>query len=429
MFNGEISGMRALYRWAFAFSAFIGIALTLIAIRFIEFMPELTTIESKIFLFTGMFSHFSILALAGFFILLCPLLIFTKLNIKIGKPVQTFGIVVAAAGLLLLIADTFVYAQYRFHISGFVFEMLIQGGNDIIELSWVTWLVTALVLVGSLVATFYMSKYATQLAHSIKWKKIKRWYIAALVATFLTSNSIHLFADATYNSSVTTLVRHVPMFAPLTGKKALLNSGLIDASELKERAQKLSIQTDGGLDYPKAEIVSEKSDMNILLIIVDSLRYDMLNNDVMPLVNQFSQGQNVQLYQDHFSGGNSTRTGIFNMFYGLPGTYWNAFSTTQTEPVLMSTMLKHNYEMQILASAPLTKPAFDRTVFANVKNLKTRRDEDNPWLRDRGITDDWLAFIENRDSQAENPFFGVLFYDAVHGYAVSDKHPRPFQPS
>ncbi|MDC2890467.1 hypothetical protein [Psychrosphaera algicola] len=53
----------------------------------------------------------------------------------------------------------------------------------------------------------------------------------------------------------------------------------------------------------------------------------MLNDTNMPSVMTLNNGPNTLGFEQHISGGNSTRTGIFNLFYGLLGTYWNAFSS------------------------------------------------------------------------------------------------------
>jgi len=40
---------------------------------------------------------------------------------------------------LLLLLDTFVYAQYRFHLSGFILDLLLNAGGDVFSFSWVVW--------------------------------------------------------------------------------------------------------------------------------------------------------------------------------------------------------------------------------------------------------------------------------------------------
>ena len=84
------------------------------------------------------------------------------------------------------------------------------------------------------------------------------------------------------------------------------------------------------------------------------------------------------------------------------------------------------YQPQILSSATLVSPAFDRTVFAGVPDIRLRTPGKSMADKDRQITDDWLAFTAARDDAA-GPFFGFIFYSAVHAYGPPDDYPR-FEP-
>ncbi|MDO6721027.1 DUF3413 domain-containing protein [Psychrosphaera sp. 1_MG-2023] len=424
---------RAVFlKWTLAFSIFISVILCVISLRFFEFMPEISSAKAALFISTGLFSHYVLICLLVYLSLW--LVSFPLKFVPHGfKVLKVITLILAAAGCFLLVADTFVYTQYRFHISGFVVDMLLQGGSAIIDLSWFTWLITGLVGVICLVGIVALSRWANLVSQSGQWLRIKRIYLSAFFVSFFVSNGIHLFADATYDQSVTALVRHIPMFSPLTGKSTLLNSGLIDAESIRAERQNLSIKTSSELNYPKQPIVTTDNDesLNVLMIIVDSLRYDMLNDTNMPSVMTLNNGPNTLGFEQHISGGNSTRTGIFNLFYGLPGTYWNAFSSNQVSPVLMDTFLEHNYQPKIFAAAPLTKPAFDRTVFSKVTDLTLKTPGDSPWQRDENITEYWLDFVEQRaaDPSNQTPFFGMLFYDGVHGFSVPENAESRFEPS
>lgn len=424
---------RAVFlKWTLAFSIFFSVILCLISLRFFEFMPEIVGAKAAMFITTGLFSHYVLICLLTYLTLW---LVSIPLNYMPDglKVLKIITLVLASTGCFLLVADTFVYAQYRFHISGFVVDMLLQGGSAIIDLSWFTWLITVLVGVICLVGIVALSRWATLVSQSGQWLRLKRIYLSTFFVSLFVSNGIHLFADATYDQSITTLVRHIPLFAPLTGRTALLNSGLVDAESIRAERQNLSVKSSSELNYPKQPIVStsDKAPLNVLMIIVDSLRHDMLTTTNMPSVMALNNGKNTQQFEQHISGGNSTRTGIFNLFYGLPGTYWKAFASNQVSPVLMDTFLKHNYEPKIFAAAPLTKPAFDRTVFSKVTDLTLKTPGASPWQRDKNITQYWLDFIDQKveNKTSQKPFFGLLFYDGVHGFSVPENAEQKFKPS
>ncbi|SUB70392.1 Phosphoglycerol transferase and related proteins, alkaline phosphatase superfamily [Pluralibacter gergoviae] len=94
---------------------------------------------------------------------------------------------------------------------------------------------------------------------------------------------------------------------------------------------------------------------------------------------------------------------------------------------MMQLLADNRYQFAILGSAALDHPPFDRTVFSGIENLRVTTPGKDQATRDRRITDDFKQFLDSRD--AGRPFFGFLFYDAVHGY---DLHPdtmqTPFRP-
>ena len=422
---------KQLLRWGLWFSAFTGIILSLVATRFIEYMPEVEGFKAAVFLVTGLFSHFSLITLLAYLLLIMPIAIVLPMT---GLVLRHVLVIAATLGTFLLIGDTLVYAQYRFHITGFIFDMLIQAGDDVIAVSWFTWLITLSTLPGTYAVFWLLNAKLWKHIEHPKWAPLKWVYLAVFFVSLLGSNAIHLVSDAQYDQRITSLVRHIPLFSPATAKEALLSGGWIDAQSIRANSQQFNHTSGSVVNYPKTEMqtsVAEKP-LNVLLIVLDTARFDILTPDVMPAVSQFAAGENVQNYEQHMSGGNGTRTGIFNLFYGLPGTYWDAFSANQVAPVLINSFQKHHYQLGIFAAAPLTQPAFDRTVFAGVKDLKLRADGDVPWQLDKNITDNWLNFIEQRDLKAgkeETPFFGFLFYDGIHGTSMPDDAAKPFQPS
>ncbi len=63
---------KQLLRWGLWFSAFTGLLLTLVATRFIEYMPEVEGFRAFVFLVTGLFSHFSLITLLVYLLFIIP---------------------------------------------------------------------------------------------------------------------------------------------------------------------------------------------------------------------------------------------------------------------------------------------------------------------------------------------------------------------
>ena len=101
-----------------------------------------------------------------------------------------------------------------------------------------------------------------------------------------------------------------------------------------------TVDAGSGLLYPREELKfsNPPKPLNVLMIVVDSWRYDMLQPDVTPNIWKFAGGSWV--FNQHNSAGNCTRFGIFSLFYGLYGTYWHSFLAEQRGPVLIKELKK-----------------------------------------------------------------------------------------
>ena len=132
----------------------------------------------------------------------------------------------------------------------------------------------------------------------------------------LSSHLIHLVSDAQYDQRVTSLVRHIPLFSPATAKEKLLSSGLVDAQSIRANKQDFSHKSGSLVNYPSQPLETSihGKPLNVLLIVLDTARFDIVEPNVMPILSEFAQGNSVQVYNEHMSGGNGTRTGIFNLF-------------------------------------------------------------------------------------------------------------------
>src|SRR5690606_23985432 len=100
-------------------------------------------------------------------------------------------------------------------------------------------------------------------------------------------------------------------------------------------------QTD--LSYPLALLRVEKParPMNVVWLVAESLRYDMLDPKIMPKLWQFSE-ESLRM-ERHYSGGNMTQMGVFSMFYGLYGNYCFPMLAARRSPVLMDVLQQQNY--------------------------------------------------------------------------------------
>ncbi|KES15080.1 putative hydrolase of alkaline phosphatase superfamily, partial [Gilliamella apis SCGC AB-598-P17] len=189
-------------------------------------------------------------------------------------------------------------------------------------------------------------------------------------------------------------------------------------------------------DSQHASIYSPKKDLminpdnqvtpNIMFIVLDSWRYDTFSPDISPNTYRFVKQNDGIIFNNHYSTGNATRTGIFGLFYGIPGTYWDSFIRNRIPSLFITTLQKENYNIGIFTSAKITSPEFDRTAFLTIKNLRISSKDGLASSRDKQITDDWLNWYESRDKS--NPSFSFLFFDAPHAYDFPKDFDVKFKP-
>jgi membrane-anchored protein YejM (alkaline phosphatase superfamily) len=358
------------------------------------------------------------------FLLVIPLYVLAKLAIN-KKIIVIAALILSCIGLTALVADTFIYQQYRFHINAMVMELFIAGGSEIISFPLAMWLMIIGLVIVLVVAQMLVVKGLTRyIAHSHKTHKALIYLIPLCI---LSSHMIHIWGDATFNREITKQSKLLPLAYPATAKSLMAKYGFIDIEAHKTQSLLKHKKSKGNLHYPLAEIKSlaKEQKLNIVMIVIDSWRADMMSKAITPNIFAFKD-QSLQ-YLKHYSGSNNTRHGMFSLMYGIPGTYWDNVLKEQKKPVLIDTLIKQGYQTHIFASAKLAMPEFDQTLFADVPNLRTHSTGEQPWQRDGNLTKDYLQWAKS--NTILEPTFSLLFFDAAHGFSIPDDYQKTFTPS
>ena len=153
--------------------------------------------------------------------------------------------------------------------------------------------------------------------------------------------------------------------------------------------------------------------LNIIWLVSESLRADMLTQQYMP--NTWAFAKRGAHFTEHFSGGNGTRMGIFSCSMGctvpIGNLFWNSVEDLCS---LMGFLLNAGYAMRMQTSSHFTYPEFDKTVWANVPGTSLHEDDQGAyWERDRRNVDraiDWIAEQEN----GGQPYFFFQFFESPH---------------
>lgn len=388
----------------------------LISCRYFVFLPEFPTdILGFSFLVSSLFSHMVLLS-AVLGLLLIPFLLLPTI------PRRFIISGVAAFGLIALFLDTVVYSQYRFHVNAVMLELVISG--QVVDFPITTWIMT---FIGIALIWAFQYFLISKLENGIprpQWKLGKKFAWLTFI-TLLMSNGIHIWAAANVYQPVTVTKRYLPLFQPATSTKTMKKMGWLDEAAI-EKQKAMSLERKSDINYPLSPIQSDTvtKPTNIVFIVVDSWRADTFNADVSP--NMWQYAQKGKIFDNHLSTGNCTRTGIFGLFYAIPGTYWHGILVNRQTPVFMDRLQAMNYQLGIFAAAKLTNPEFDQNIFAKVPNLRISSEGRSPDGLDVGLTQDWLKWYDKRDKN--KPTFSFLFYDSPHGYAFPKDYPHQYKP-
>jgi hypothetical protein len=197
----------------------------------------------------------------------------------------------------------------------------------------------------------------------------------------------------------------------------------------------VGLETAGGqLRYPLSPLsCRDGASLNLMIVLIDGLRPDAVHPELTPTLVDRMPGSLV--FRNHWSGGNSSRMGIFSLGYGLPSTYWPAFSGVQRPPVLLDELRARHYAFVLSSAVGFGSPAeLDSAIFAGVPDLPPERAV-NGLQRNAAVTRDWLDWLGK--AERREPFFAFLYYDppiqnmAARGsepLALDDRYAGPVAP-
>lgn len=405
---------------------FVSFLLNLIMVFFISsnylmFVESPNYLLAKVYLFFSALSHFALLFSP---ILLISILVYELGNNKKWTKIIFFSL--STLAIILLKIDSVVYAQFRYHLSPFVFSMVFgTKASDIFQFSGDTIFTAAITMAVLLSFQFLMYKFAGKIVRTgikIRVKTISLFFVASLVF----SHMVYAWASASYYRPITQIAQVFPLYHPLTANRFLRKYNIVNQEKLRKNRDLYAINHSNSINYPLSPIISEKpgNQKNILIIAIDSWRFDCMDSIVTP--NIYKLSKKSQNYSNHYSGSNGTIAGVFSIFYGISGLYWEQFTRLEKSPVLIEQLKQQGYNFNILSSSNLQNPPFDKNIFSAVPNLRLSSKAKVASERDKEITNEWLNAVKKRDQE---PFFDFLFYDAAHAFDCPNDYELPFNPS
>ncbi len=340
--------------------------------------------------------------------------------------------IVSSCFLLFLALDVGAFYLYNTHINMYFIHILLSPARFQF-FDFTPSMIFSIVLLAVIILAVQF-----QVTRSV-YKKVfykqaglqKKTFITAFLAALLclvTSNAIHAWSDATSNTPVLLTGSVFPAYYGLTARRFLSNHHFISAKQIYDSSRMNHLSSTAVVDihYPKHPLqytANAKNTPNIMFVFVDMWRFDMMNAHTSPFIYKLSQ-KNLNFTQQR-SGGDSTQPGIFSIFYALPANYYNPTSQAHIAPVWFDVLKHYKYDVRIDQSASMYMPSFYTNVFSSVKLPGLTTPGATSWQRDRYIAHDMIHFINEKH---HHPFFGYMFFDAVHGYNYPKSYEK-FKPA
>lgn len=433
-----IPSQQLLYRFSLKFFLVNACLSLIVGLNYISVLPNFQVMADSSFseMFLWLFLIISFVAQIALLFLACHLLVclITRLIPK-KSIIFPLAITLGAAIIFCLIGDSIAFKLYHMHYAAVGIEIIkVNALSQVISFS--VGEVFKLIMAG-IILFLLESLMAWRIwLHTKKARTGRGPYMIAAVfclaigvsyglnfmarngASSLSENTRYLMVKAT---------RFLPYYDELYQLLLPFSNQTQDIRTANGTIHFTPYNSSQPLNYPKQPLRCAKatSPLNIVVIAIDTWRFDAMNSKVTPNISRFAQ-KTLQ-FKNHWSGGNCTQSGLFSFFYGLPANYWDAFLQQQRGPELIHQLIKANYKMAIFTSAAPTFPAFDRTIFQEIKAQLTRTPGDTTIARDQMVTQNFKKFLAQRNSQ--QPFFSFVFYDAVHNYCENATPARhPFKP-
>ncbi len=311
-----------LLSWGHWFTfANIGLAL-LLSIPFMLAEPAPTTFLGGLYLMVTWLGHTSFLTFLCFVLSIFPL----SLVFPYPKHIRGMAAVIATLGASLLALDAYVYYQLGYHINRSELGAIIALLWDSVLTSPSQFIIISVCL-AALILTFELvaGNYAWHHLNQLKQKSFAKVATGFFVACFITSHSLHIWADATFKLDITKQDNMFPLSYPTTAKSLLAKNGLLDLAQYQqEKEAKLSTEQvtfASPTDIPRCTL-TPKNSVDILLFSSDSARAAWQTSQSMA----FYPVGSLLLPSNQDDA-------VFNIKTGLPSYYRASFEAKQVTPL------------------------------------------------------------------------------------------------
>lgn len=414
--NPYRDNVSRLITWGHWFCFFNILLAMLIATRYLGAITWPDTTLGVAYLVVSWVGHFSFMGFMTYLLTIFPL----SFVITREKALRFLSVAVASVGQLLLLIDTQVFNLFKFHLNGQMWSLLLEQVQSEEGTSWSILFIAVPLLV---LIQLLLSAYTWRKINKRKRRQYGNFVGLLLLGSFVLTHLVNSWADAVLYQPITMQRSNFPLSYPMTARSFLAKHGWLDLEQYeKQAAEQDSATPNERLRYPLRTLAVEPQEerRNLLVVVVDALRFDMLNNINMPNLQRFADQH--QQFQSHLSGGNGDMTGMFSLFYGLPGHYLADISREKRPPLLFDELLRQDYQFGLFGPLHGVRE-YRKTLLAGLRKQVFISDESD----DAQLLGRWQGWLNQRSS-SDRPWFSLLYLSSVGHFATPEGFAGPFQP-
>lgn len=311
---------------------------------------------------------------------------------------------------VLAYEDFKLYALYEYHFNSFVWNLVTTPGG-ISALGATNETITSIFIQISVI--LLSTGILLWLIHSYIYSRClisKRVFVSSIsimVVMLVFEEGVHAYSVFAGKEEYLQAYEVIPFSFKSRARHFLTSVGIqkADTRQLKF--------AQGKIKYPLSTIESVPLDNypNIILLVAESFRWDLLDPEVTP--NLWGLSRESITFNQHYSGGNRTRMGLFSMFYGLPAPYWYSFEKQKIAPVMMDVIREKGYQLALHTSQSFNYPELRNTTFAGISEGFMREIKSGePWQRDVENITEIINKLDHADKT--KPSFTFMFFESTH---------------
>lgn len=299
--------------------------------------PPIQGVLSLVYMIVAWLGHMSFLTVVAYLVIFFPLAFIGNFRYY-----RVFAVIVASLLHTILLFDIKIFLMVKVHLGITALNLIVRELDFDTGLNY-NFLLIAIPLV--VIFELIFAKLTTHSLYKAHHTLLVRSVFSVLVACFVSSHVMHIWADAVKYEPITVLRSTLPAHYPMTARSFLSSHGWLSEDQLKAEDSLL-------VSYPLSPIVSEPDEhpYNILLLAVNGLSYSNLSVELTP--NLLKIKQQAQSFDQHYLLYDDDLSNIFSMTYGLPLQYRSTLVSQSKSPVIVDEMFKQDFMPRVILSTP-----------------------------------------------------------------------------